>query len=313
MPAGLTALLRRHAPSLAILLARGQALPGHSSLSAAIAHAFGLDAGLPIAAHTLAMDGLDPERALWLRADPISLQFHQDRLIALGPERLDVDQDEADALIAALQGHFAAEGLAFHAPTPDRWYLRLGASEPAPQTDPLDAVEGRPIEQCLPRGPTAALWRRRLNEVQMLLHAHPVNQRREAAGKWPINSVWFWGAGRYLPIVPPDYACLSARHPLALALAKSAGLRCTEPQRLSALSEDETAMVILQLPAGAEGDALARALAQLEQDWFSPMLSALRRRSLKRLQLECTGALSLGRDLSPASVYRFWRRQPVLA
>lgn len=306
----LTLALRRHAPSLAMLLARGRTLPGQNCLSAAIAYAFGLEAGAPIAAYTLAMDGMNPEQALWLRADPISLHFYQDQLVALGPDRLGVDQTEANALIAMLQSHFEAEGLSFYAPTPSRWYLRLSASEPAPEADPLDVIDGRAVAQHLPRGPAAALWRRRLNEIQMLLHAHPVNQRREAVGKWPINSVWFWGAGRYRPVVPPDYGLLAARHPLALALAKAAGLSCIEPQRLNVLDEAESAMVILHLPAGEAEDSLAAALAQWEHNWFRPILSALRRRSLGQVRLECTGALSASCDLTPWSVYRFWRRQP---
>jgi len=56
--------LRRYAPSLLALLARGKALPGEISLSSATARVFGLDEGLPIAPHTLAMDGLTPGDAL---------------------------------------------------------------------------------------------------------------------------------------------------------------------------------------------------------------------------------------------------------
>jgi hypothetical protein len=303
-----TAGMPRYAPSLAILLARGRPLPGQPSLSVAIARAFGLDQTLPIAPYTLAMDGLSPEDAAWLRADPVCLHFYQDQLVLLGPDRLDVRADEADALIVALQGHFDVEGLAFRAPRANRWYVRLDGNEAIPHTEPLDAVVGRPVECHLPRGPEAARWRRRLNEIQMLLHDHPVNRAREAAGQWPINSVWFWGGGRHLPLQPPRYSRLAARHPLAHALARGGGLSCVEPDRLETLGDTEAAMVILELPGGDDAEMLAGALRRWEETWFRPALRRLRRGAIGGVRLECTGMLSTTRELTPLSAYRFWQR-----
>lgn len=302
--------LRRHAPSLATLLARGRALQAEASLSTAIARAFGLDRGLPIAPHTLAMDGLMPGDAYWLRADPVSLQFHQDQLVLLGPDRLAVRREEADALICALQRHFGDDGLAFHAPRPERWYLRVDAGDTLSDAAPLDAVVGRAVEHHLPRGAQAAVWRSRMNEIQMLLNAHPVNQAREAAGQWPINSVWFWGGGRHTPLPSPPFSHLAARHPLARALAGATGTPCTEPEGLHALHEREAAaMVIVELPLGGGADILAEELRRLEQAWFRPVLQALRRGGLRHLDLHCTGGgRPRRRELTPMSVYRFWLR-----
>jgi hypothetical protein len=300
--------VRRHAPSLALLLARGQALPGERGLSSAIAKAFGLGQDLPIAPHTLAMDGLTPENALWLRADPVSLQFHQDQLLPLGPDRLEVRQDEADALVAALQGHFAAEGLAFCAPHPDRWYVRLPGNETLPEADPLDAAVGRPLQHHLPRGPAAAVWRRRMNEIQMLLHDHAVNRARETAGKWPINSVWFWGGGRHLPLPPPAYSVVASHHHLARALAGAAGIDAEPPGRLDTLRAAEAAMVILELPAAGDEEAVEDALRELEVRWFRPALGWLRRRTIREMRLACTGHWNESRALTPMAAYRFWQR-----
>lgn len=308
LPSGSVGWLGRHAPSLLKLLARGRALPGETSLSRAIGLALGLGPNLPIAPYTLAMDGLSPDDALWLRADPVSVQFHQDQLVPLGPERLDVQRDEADALIADLNAHFAVEGLVFHAPVPQRWYLRLHEGEVLPEAEPLDAVEGRPLQHHLPRGPAAAVWRRRLNEVQMLLHDHPVNQAREAEGRWPINGVWFWGGGRYAPLTPPPGTQLVARHTLAQALAEAAGMHCAEPEDLAALQDAEAAVVVLALPAASDAEALKQALQQMEQRWFRPALRALRWGAIKSLRLTCTGPWGMSRKLTPLSTYRVWQR-----
>ena len=53
---------------------------------------------------------------------------------------------------------------------------------------------GEPAD-LLPAGNEGSVWRRRMNEAQMVLHAHPGNEAREARGELPVNSVWFWGAG----------------------------------------------------------------------------------------------------------------------
>lgn len=310
-PFELTGGLHRYAPSLSALLATGRSLPGEASLSSAIAKVFGLDRGLPIAPHTLAMDGLTPDEAVWLRADPVSLQFYQDRLVLMGPDQLDVRQDEADAVVATLQGHFRDEGLRFFAPTPQRWYLQPNGSEPLPDAAPLDAVVGRALEHHLPRGPAASVWRRRMNEIQMLLHEHEVNRAREAAGKWPINSVWFWGGGRHVPIVPPAFSRLAARHPLAHALAMAADMSCAEPDRLDGLSDCEAAMVILELPGRDDAQMLVDALRESEEKWFRPALRRLRRRAIRSMRLECTGTSTESRELTPLSVYRFWERPRV--
>ena len=44
-------------------------------------------------------------------------------------------------------------------------------------------------------GRDGARIRSLMNEIQMLLHEHPVNQRRERARLLPVNGWWLWGFG----------------------------------------------------------------------------------------------------------------------
>jgi len=60
-------------------------------------------------------------------------------------------------------------------------------------------VIGRNVDAWLPRQPEAKRLRRLQNEVQMLLHRHPVNAAREAAGALAVNSFWLSGCGRAQP------------------------------------------------------------------------------------------------------------------
>lgn len=63
------------------------------------------------------------------------------------------------------------------------------ASEPAWVIDQLAP------DEYLPRGEQAASHHAVRGEVEMALHEHAVNQRREAEGLPPVNSLWLWGGG----------------------------------------------------------------------------------------------------------------------
>jgi hypothetical protein len=68
-------------------------------------------------------------------------------------------------------------------------------------------VAGRNINGFLPAGGDARTWVSIGNEMQMLLHRHPVNERREQEGRLTANGLWFWGGGTL-----PARAVASWRH-----------------------------------------------------------------------------------------------------
>ncbi|MBN2885986.1 MAG: phosphoglycerate mutase [Chromatiaceae bacterium] len=156
----------------------------------------------------------------WLHADPVHLHADLDRLRLCAVEP---SAAEAEALVALLNSHFAEEGLAWSAPHPCRWYLRLDTATDL-RTRPLSAVLGEPLTRDDLGGQHGALWARRQTEAQMLLHAAESNQARARRGQAAINGVWIWGGGA-LPETPP--ARLPARligdHPLLRGLARWGG------------------------------------------------------------------------------------------
>lgn len=296
----------RQAPALAALLARGRRQTTVASLTQLIAQAFGLDGR--IAAHALAGEGLDPGTDVWLRADPVSLRFHQDRLILLDPRRLSLRPEEAGALVHTLNRHFAADGLAIHAPRPERWYIRLPSGLTPPEAEPPDALIGRPLDQHLPGGAAASFWRNRLTEAQMLLHDHPVNQTRESLGLPPINSVWFWGAGRRHPLATDTFRQVVADHALARALAAAAGIECLGLDRLPALESLTAAMVIVELPDDDDAEQRAAVLNACEARIFRPALHGLKRGRWQTVTVASAAPLSIASRLTPLDAWRIWRR-----
>lgn len=179
-------------------LARADRLPeGEAGVRAQLLRHFDLlPRGWPMAAITRQRDAGDAVLHQWLRADPAFVRPDMSgaRVMAIG--ELGLTADEADALTRPLKPLFGDTGFQLSAPVPSRWYLALPIEAKLPLFSPPEAVLGDDLLAHLPDGPEGRRWRALLNEAQVILHNHPVNTAREAAGKVPVNSLCFWGAGR---------------------------------------------------------------------------------------------------------------------
>jgi hypothetical protein len=305
-------------PALEKMLARGastgSARMGVSgvSLESHLAGLFGLPADAGIASLGTIFDGLGEGH--WLRADPVHLSLQRDRLVL---QEVGLTADEADGLCASLNRHFSREGLAFFAPHPQRWYVRLDA-EPAIETVPLSQAVGRNVHGLLPKGAEAARWVRLFNEIQMLLFAHESNERREARGELPVNSVWLWGGGR-AATPQRHYRDVSSDEILVEMFAAAAGLPfCGWPEQWCDASGDGEQLLVWNglHHALRRGDLSAwrEALQAFETGYAQPLWQALRSGRISRLQLEAGGADGFLRGvLGRADAWAFWRRAKPLA
>jgi len=240
-----------------------------------------------------------------------------DHLRLGGGSTLAVSRDEADALIAHLNAHFDGE-VVFDAPTPERWYARF--AEPVGcHTTALDAARGRPVQSCLPSGPDAPRLRRLQNEIQMLLHTHPVNARREAQGQEAINSLWIWGGGMQASQTHPEgtNTLVWSDSPDLCAWGEAGGFRTgVLPDAFRELGTTiaptaRTLIVIDQLhPLSCDGRIAdwQAALQQLDGAWFAPALEALRRGRYSEIRLDIPGEPGKAYRLSRLGNLRVWRR-----
>jgi hypothetical protein len=310
--------------ALELLLARGRrAERPASNLEQWLLERFGVGGAedRPAAPYSLAADDAEPGEAWWLRADPVHVEVDRDTLWIADATVFDLSRDEAAQLVTRLNAHFAPE-LEFRAIRPDRWYAR-SLSRPAIATTPIAEARGRPVDQYLPRGPEATRWHAVLNEAQMLLHEHPVNEAREARGAATINSVWLWGAGRLVAPARTPYACVWADDPLARGLARAAQARHEPlPRSARALLEPAgrtgvTAVILdaLRAPAAyGDADAWRDALGTLERDWFDPLLDALRGGRIGMITLHVPGnARTLAAETTRQDLRYLWRRAKPLA
>lgn len=311
-------------PALETLLGRSAETETHgSSVEAWLCGAFGVarQQDWPVAALTLEADGTDPGDGYWLRADPVHLEAKRDHLRLVDPSVFPLTEAEAAGLVEALNRHFAQDGLAFLAPDPRRWYLRA-ATAPDLRTVSVGEAAGRDVDPLLPSGTGALAWRRLLNEIQMLLHGHPLNDEREARGEPPLNSVWLWGGGVRAEVPRRPWEQVAADDALAHALARRSGAGASplpaDARAWLGSGRGGPALLILEGLARAVryGDAWAwrESLAALDQAWFAPLLAALERRELRSLTL-VVPAPDRTREFRVAAtdLWKLWRRVRPLA
>jgi len=225
------------APEFARWLGRADALPRATAGKEAqlLRHFDVLPKSLPVAALTRALDVDDAGYGAWLRCDPAHVRpdLTTARLLAIG-EGLELTTDEAQALLAPLKPLFGDAGMPITAPVATRWYLTLPDDMRLPKFTAADEVLGADLSQHLPEGPDGRRWRHLLNEAQVLLHQHPLNATRVAAGKPAVNSLWFWGGGRLPDSVRTTCSKVASVDLLLRALCRQARVECSAPPSLEA-------------------------------------------------------------------------------
>lgn len=332
-------------PSAALLLARGRRKTLAGGAYAWLAERHALQDGALTAAISLLGDGGSPDTpgtpgtsgtsgmAHWLRADPVQLSVDRDALVLADASVFTLTAAEAASLAQTVNAHFGP-ALNFDVVTPLRWYTRIDAAPDLRWTSVREA-RGQAIPKNLPQGTQAMHWNAIANEVQMLLHEHPVNVAREARGEPMINSLWFWGAGCLATPTKRAFGQVYAEDPVARGLAMAAGgsaatLPATADEWLrgstgSAGSADpHTAGLVLFVLDGlaapaayAERGQWAEQAARIERDWLAPLLAALRGGRIGMLTLALPGhdadaggveVPGVEVEIVRGDLRRFWRR-----
>lgn len=252
-------------------------------------------------------DGLQPD-GYWLCADPVSLVLHRDSF-ALAECTPALRLEQAQQLVDALNRHFAADGMRFHAADARRWYLSL-AQRPELRTHPLAQVLGRDIQPYLPQGGDGLKWHGLLNELQMLLHAHPVNADLEQDGAMQVNSVWLWGGGELAAGAPQPDLSVWADGALARGLAlahqsRLAALPSSAQDWLRQAHEAGEHLIVRPPLVLAEQQ---QKLERLENDWFAPLLEMLRKGSVARLTLHLAGETVNSFTVTRTDLWKIWHR-----
>lgn len=293
-------------PSVASALGRAEfvrdVLPGERAQI--LRHFDVLPRGWPVAALTRQCDVGDAAGSLWLRADPawVRPDISGARLFACGAG-LQPTQADCDALLPGLRPLFGDAGFELDAPVPSRWYLRVPPGSRLPVfADPSDAL-GADVFEFLPDeansdAAIARRWRSLLNEAQVVLHNHPWNARRAAAGKPPINSLWCWGAGVCPDRVGSAFGLVETGDEVLTAFATVAGCTVRSPSSVISLSKDN-GTVLIDLRG-------LRDLSLLSTGFLQTAIKAMGARRLDEIRLDFPDAAGL--RLRPGQRWRFWKK-----
>jgi len=291
------------APTLSLILGRGarQELPADW-----LPDAFGLD-HLPAAALRKVGAG-GTARGQWICLDPVRWQVSPEGVTLDDPAKLDLSEPESVALIEAVQPLYADWG-ELSASTPGCWELQLMRSL-ALETLPLPEAIHQSIDPRLPGGTDGAAWRRLLAEAQTVLHAHPVNRQREAAGKPTVNSLWPWGQGALPAKIQAGFDAVWSDDPVMAGLCKLAGVPCLQPPTRFQPASGRVLAVIdcLTAPAWAL-DALAwrEALLAFERDWLAPAVKTCESLRVVGIRFGHPPA-TVAFELKRSDRLRFWRK-----
>ena len=255
----------------------------------------------------------------WLRADPVHLAVSRDNVQLLDSHAIAPQAPEMAAIAKTLNAHFAQDNLHFVFPDPARGYVAIDRSS-APQTTPLWQMQGTNVFEHMPRSQVAkdaGMWRARMNEIQMLLHDHPVNVARESRGEHSINGLWFWGAAPSETATPMTiHSQIIARLLLARGLASISAIpqqALTEKFDLTAISPGANTLIVLHI-ATRELRALSpggwlEAVSDIDRNWVAPAVAAFDSKKIDTLRIIVANETSCEQmTLSPLNWFSSLRR-----
>ena len=154
-------------------------------------------------------------------------------------------------------------------------------------------------------------WYKLLNEMQMFLHQHEINQNRLLNGLLPANSLWFWGGG-VKTTINPDLAWY-CDDPLLSQFAQNLEMA---PQSISALNHSKNSsdalivdLRVLSALKSGQGESLTGLLLDIDRRLFKPMLESVDAGSCR---LGLRAGFKYDFEMQPRSRFQFWKRRKCL-
>jgi hypothetical protein len=237
---------------------------------------------------------------VWIAAaDPVHLEPRLDHpcLHALGGAQS--PKSDLRAIFDHLQKSLGENSRFAFARIGKHGYLR-GDEAIATAAVPASVVDGVEPDEYMPKGEQAASYLTLTSELQMSLHDHEVNQRREAEGLLPVNSVWLWGGGtapeKKVSLLPPFFG----DDPLFQGYWESCtGVVAPWPGNFAECLDFAVRDLVVMTPEEDEdGDALSRYLDELR--------AHLKSGRLDRLVLLFRDGLRA--EVGRFDAFRFWHR-----
>lgn len=299
-------------PALARLIASAKRMPLRNidPFSKALVHEYFLanelqgahDCDPPVTLNRMRDMGLQPAEGRWFTLQPVHIHIARDHLVLTDQRRLDISEQESRVLFEIAKTATDEAGMTLQYGDASTWFLRADGWTGL-KTASADAACGHNVDIWMPDGEHARAWRKLQNEIQMLWFAHTLNDEREAQGKKAINSVWLSGGADTL-------MKQEKRRHTAQSFADLLSAPDLQNTQNKSTSTDTTCVLLEHLTESAINSDWGQWLTQmqtLENDWFAPVLVALKNRQLNSITLHCSDAHLLASfKLTPWSLRQFW-------
>jgi hypothetical protein len=264
--------------------------------------------GLPMAQAFAAPQAQDYSRYLLFQAIHLKPDLHSALILPLGNNQDNLN--DIDILINDLKDMFKVD-CDITAVASGVYLMRLHNFDAPLHYPHIISVLGKSANPYIEQSREIMPWYKLLNEMQMFLHQHEVNQKRLRSGLLPANSLWFWGGGR--PEEIKQGLSWYCDEPLFNRFAQSLGLA---PKSLDALDLSQPAgdslvvdLRLLTALKSGQGESLDELLLDIDKRLFQPLLAAVNA-GHSRLRLHL--GYSLDFEMHPLSRFKFWKRRKCL-
>jgi hypothetical protein len=286
------------------VLVRASPLVGTGRAGDGAASALGLDAGLGgLARFSYLHDtGAWPQGGC-IRLDPVELGVGPRGLFLDAACLPDLQRREADELVQELEPMMTEFGWHLEAPIPSRWYV-LTAESLGAGLGPPEMAQGESLMQRLAGNAAGREWARLLNEIQVILHQHPVNLSRETQGRARANCLWPWGGGEAVSLPGARTPELfSDGDPVLGGIAKALGKPLTPADSLSQVRLPWSGSVLICLDGTGP---LEQRLDELESRWLAPLMA----RAIPPRRFTLCDLDGSGYRLGVLQWWNRWRKSP---
>jgi hypothetical protein len=250
--------------------------------------------------------GLPVTDGTWHIVNPTHIEISRSHLLMTDARQLQLSGEQSRALFDIARPYFEESGMALLYGDAHTWFLRADSWADLDTSTP-DSAAGMNLTDWLPRGAQSVAYRKLQNEIQMLWFEHAVNSARESTGLATINGFWPWATAADAPPAPRALATIGAPSWIdALASHKDMA-----PADAAGLPDGAIVYcdTLSQWAIAAEWAGWLQHLQQLDETLLAPLLEAMNKGRIARLQLVLTRRERIAESSTSKMAQRqFWRR-----
>jgi len=258
---------------------------------------------LPFAQAYVDQEAIDRHKYLLFR--PVHLKADMHNAIVVPIQETQTNTDDISILINELRDYFNVD-CDIKPIAGNYWLMRLKECDPPRHYPHYLSVIGRKADPYTEQSKAMLPWYKLMNEMQMYLHQHEINQNRLEAGLLSINSLWFWGAGSWTPDLTNNTSWFCDDE-LLTQFARVSGIEIADISKLEASRFNQDSIIIdLSVLQAMKTDTEANLqvlLQRIERNLFKPLLAAVGK---QRCSLRLRAGSGIDYQLKPISKFKWW-------